>query len=348
MKNLTKIFGATAMAAVAVFATAACETTKPHTHVWEWKRTATEHWQVCSCGEERLLDTHENGVCDTCAEFKALAFGFTEGGDTAHADFAAEANVWFKQKGQELGFIYDSVDTGKNGWGALNEEAVEEYNLIVLLNDKPASEESRVVFRNYMENGGACVAFHAAGFAMWNPDPFTPPTEWEGWFNNTLLGCGVYGYCERDEIDRDNGDYYWNTWNPTSEPMKIETHDHIVTEDIEADEFVSAPCEWYEWSNNLFESSDTTVLVSMNPTPENPAGDDNRPELAHQIWKGGHHAIAWASNTYNLVYMNWGHNLQSYNLSTGSTSGQSSTFSSEIQNQITLNAMFGVTKQAKS
>ena len=40
--------------------------------------------------------------------------------------------------------------------------------------------------------------------------------------------------------------------------------------------------------------------------------------------------------------MNWGHNLQSYNIPTGSPVGQSETFSSPAQCQFTLDALFGV------
>ncbi len=70
---------------------AACET---HTHVWgEWQRSATEHWRVCTvegCNEEQR-GTHAGAPCSSCAYgFKALAFGFTEGGDAAHADFGGK------------------------------------------------------------------------------------------------------------------------------------------------------------------------------------------------------------------------------------------------------------------
>lgn len=355
MKKIVKIAGIATLISMAVMSIAGC--TPKHTHVWEWRRSETEHWEVCvgkDCGEERNRGSHAEGedfVCADCAEFRAISFGFVDckgvqGVDNAHEDFAEEANVWFAQKGKEFGFIYDSVDTYKSGWSALNEDNLENYDLIMLLNDKPGTNESRKAFKDYMDNGGACLAFHAAGFAMWfedENDPFKAPSEFDDWFSNTLMRSSVYGYCDRDPDEPIKGTY-WNTWNPTSEPMKIETHDHFVTENIEVDEFISAPCEWYEWHNDLFEDDGTTVLVSMNPTPENPAGDDNRASEAHQIWYAGHHAIAWASNDYKFVYMNWGHNLQSYNLSTGSTRGESSTFESEVQNQITLNAMFGLTK----
>ena len=352
MNKLIKFAGvctAVAMLAVSAVSMTACG----HTHKWEWHRTETEHWQTCSvkgCEEERNRGTHEDSVCDDCAEFKALAFGYTQGGDGAHADFAREANKWFPDRGKELGFIYhyasDFSNSTSSDFSMMTDETLENYNMIVLLNDKPNSETSQAAFKKYMDNGGACVVFHSAGFAMWD-DPDVAPTEFEDWYSNTLLRCGVYGECNRRNPDEDRGfTQYWNTWNPTSEPMTIETHNHFATESIEEDEFMSAPCEWYEWYNDLFEDDGTTVLVSMNPTPENPAGDDNRKgaQYEHQIWESGHHAIAWANKDYNMVYMNWGHNLQDYNIATGSPVGKSETFSSKIQNQITLNAMFGLIK----
>lgn len=140
----------------------------------------------------------------------------------------------------------------------------------MFLNNKLGSDGQWAAFKNYMDNGGAFMAFHASAFAMWST-PGEAPSEWEDWYQNTLLGCGEYGNAPRDPSDR-GFTQYWNTWNPTSEPLTVETHDHFSTEHLECDVFDSAPCEWYEWSNNLFKNDDVTVLLTMNPTPENPAG----------------------------------------------------------------------------
>lgn len=330
---------------------------KPHEHQWKWVRTETEHSATCmvkGCkailsGRHVNKDGEADGsvtwLCEECAEFKALALGFTSGGDSAHADFANEANVWFPEQAKKYGFIYDFT----TDFGAVNTENLKNYDVVILLNNRPSASQMPA-FKKFMDDGGGCLAFHAAGFAMWNsedPDvpeaerPFIAPNEWEDWFQNTFLRSGVYGYCPRVGRDTAQGDYYWNTWNPTSELMTVETHDHFATANLD-DEFMSAPCEWYEWHNDLFHDDDATVLVTMNPTEQDPAGDDNRPSLAHQIWKDGCHPIAWANNSYNMVYMNWGHNLQPYNIDTGSPVGESETFSSAAQCQFTLDALFGV------
>lgn len=332
MKSMAKLLALLFLLAVVSVCFTACE--PPHTHTWgDWQRDETEHWRVCTdaeCGEEERGE-HTGAPCADCAHgFRVLAIGFDQGGDTAHADFCREANIWFPQQGAELGWTYTYAG---NDYSCLNEENLQNYDLVMFLNGMPGGRDQQEAFRNYMENGGAFMAFHAAGFAMW--DDRTPPSEWYDWYHNTLLGSGEYGYC----TDPDNPSItYWNTWNPTAEPLTIETHDHFSTANIEEDVFMSAPCEWYAWANNLMEDANITVLVTLNPTEEDPAGDDPRAGYEFQIWKTGHHPIAWASNNYNCVYMNWGHNLQSYN----SFAKESSTFSSEIQNQFMINTMYGL------
>lgn len=338
-----------------------CKEEERASHAWSWQRSETEHWHVCTvCGGEELRGEHTGGICDECAEFKVLSFGYDEKGDPAHSDFAKEANVWFYEKGLELGFIYDYVGTE---YSYLNDETLAEYDLVMFLNDRPHDEEQKAAFERYMENGGAWMGFHACAFSMDTNNEY-----WE-WYQSEFLGCGNYAK---------------NTWDPTSEPLKIESYDHVATEnfdpetaildlenvkqqyldssfwqglELEEDTFLSAPCEWYAWESetgidadgnshvtvSLFDNDDITVLLSLNPTEENPAGDDHRPGMSYQIWTDGHYPIAWANKDYKMVYMNWGHNLQSYDEGEEGTS--SSTFSREAQNQFMLDAMFGLTKK---
>ena len=309
-----------------------------HEHAWtDWNRAEDAHWRACTAedcaAEER--EAHSGQPCSTCTYgFRVLSFGFDQGGDKAHSDFAREANVWFAKKGKELGFEYTYAG---NNFSALNAENLKNYDLVMFLNNMPGGKEQQEAFRDYMESGGAFIAFHSAGFAMW--DGHIPPSDWYDWYHNTLLCSGEYGNCTDPD---DPSITYWNTWNPTSEPLKIETHEHFCTADIEGDEIISAPCEWYAWANDLMHDPKVTVLLTLNPTKENPAGDDPRPGMEFQIWKTGHHPIAWANNQYHAVYMNWGHNLQSYN----HFAKTSSTFSSAKQNQFMINAMFGLVQNS--
>lgn len=321
MKKSFRLSGAAAVLSAAlsafVFTFTSCET---HTHIWSaWERNESEHWRVCTaegCGEEQRA-AHSEGTCSTCAYgFKVLALGFDKGGDTAHSDFAKEANVWFPEKGEELGFSYDFVGTD---YSKLNDDNLANYDMVMFLNDRPSDYNQQEAFRRFMENGGAWFGFHSAAFSMEGEN------EYWTWYQTDFLGCGNYAK---------------NTWNPTSEPLTVETHDHPATADIEEDVIMSAPCEWYGWEFDLFENDDIDVLLTLNPTQENPAGDQPDKNKQYEIWYDGCYPIAWANKNYNMVYMNWGHNLQSYN--TGAEGKQSSTFSSEKQNKFMLDAMFGL------
>lgn len=321
--KLATIILLVAMLSVAVLSVAACDTNNnTHTHVWgEWQRDETEHWRFCmveGCFAEQS-GTHTEGTCNDCAYgFKVLAFGFVDGAniDTAHADFAKEANVWFPERGAELGFTYDYVG---DDYSYLNDETLANYDLVMFLNNRPWGTDEQAAFERYMRNGGAWMGFHSAAFSMRELGGY-----WD-WYQSDFLCCG---------------DYAKNTWNPTSEPLTVETHDHCATANIVDDVFVSAPCEWYGWEFDLFANNEITVLLTLNPTQDNPAGDQPDTSKQHEIWYSGSYPIAWANNNYNMVYMNWGHNLQSYN--NGAEGKESSTFASDEQNQFMLDAMFGL------
>lgn len=328
MKRIIKFSGIAAVVFVIALSMAGCGNN--HVHRWEWHRTETEHWQECTakdCDEEQNRGTHEDSVCTVCAEFKVLALGFAdcigkEGVDDAHADFALEANVWFSQKGKELGFIYDSVDTYKKGWSNLNDENLANYDLVMFLNDRPSGRTEQIAFENFIKNGGAWMGFHVCA-GCWATNKDDAAQYWK-WFQDDFVGCGNHSH---------------NTWNPTSEPMRVENYNHYATENLvlEDDTFVAAPCEWYAWEYDVSQNDDITVLLTLNPTVDNPAGDS-----PGEIWTSGTYPIAWANNNYKMVYMNWGHNLRPYN--NGAEGKQSSTFSSEKQNQFMIDAMFGLTK----
>lgn len=311
---------------------------KQHEHVWtDWERTATGHSRICMTCFEVNSGTHSFAhKCSDCgAYFRVLAIGFTSGGDMAHADFAVEANKWFAEKGEELFFYYESY----TDYSKLNDEDLANYDLVMFLNGIPGSTSEQDAFRRYMENGGAFMAYHSAAFAMWSDH--TPPSDWHDWYHNTLLRSGEYG---NRPYEDGSGGIYWNTWDPTADYLLAETETHYTTKNLDLDEngeFLSAPCEWYAWSNDLLTDDEVTVLLTLNPTPERPAGNDPREGMEYQIWTSGKHPIAWANNEYKMIYMNWGHNLQSYN----HFEKESKTFSSPVQCQFVINAMYGLVTQ---
>lgn len=310
MIKLLKVAGAVAITAAVVMSVTGCG---PHKHNWgEWQRDETEHSRVClDCGEEQRGD-HEDYFCRDCAVFKAVAFGYTENGDAAHADFAKEANKWFAEQAEEKHFIYDYTGNMDD----LNEEFLSNYDLVMFLNVRPTDANQRKAFEDYMENGGAWLGFHSCAFAMNDAADEFCKQDWD-WYHVNFLGSGEY----KD-----------NTWNPTSEILKVETHNHFSTENL-PDTFKSAPNEWYSWEYDLRENPDITILLSLDESTY-PAGDK-----PGEIWTEGYYPVAWTNNNYKMIYMNMGHNLVNYN-----PVYPSYTFGEEIQNTFVLDAMFGLTK----
>ncbi len=273
-----------------------------------WHREEDRHFRICTVCGEKEEGAHQGGVCEVCAEFKALGLGFIEGGDGAHADFAQEANEWFPKMGKENGFLYDfSTD-----FGMLNEETLEDYDLVMFLNNLPYVESQRHAFEEYMENGGAWMGFHVCAFT-------TEASSWS-WYHENFLGTG---------------NYRTNTWNPTAERLKVETHDHPATKFL-GDSIMSSPNEWYGWENDLRENEDIQILLSLDDSMEDstfPIGD-----RVGEIWDSGYWPVAWTNKNYNMIYMNMGHNLMPYN----DFEKYSRTFSSEEENEFIIEGMFGI------
>ena len=300
----------------------ACNT---HEHVWsDWRRDADGHWRVCTeegCDAEDGRAAHTGEPCIYCGYgFKALSFGFTEGGDAAHADFAREANEWFAAQGEAEGFTYDFAGTD---FSKLNDVTLENYDMVIFLNDRPSDPEQQAAFERFIKGGGAWIGFHSCAFSL--VEDHDESRGYWSWYQDDFLACGNYKN---------------NTWNPTSEPLTVETHEHFSTKNL-PDVFQSAPCEWYGWEYDLLNDDDITVLLTLNPTREDPAGDQPDPNKQYEIWYDGKHPIAWTNKNYNMLYTNMGHNLQSYN----DFEKQSKTFSSEAQCRFILDAMFGLVSQ---
>ncbi len=324
MKKVFRFF-CTATSAAAILATvvsmSACNN---HEHVWGgWQHDADGHWRVCTeegCDAEER-EAHSGTPCVYCGYgFKALSFGFTEGGDAAHADFAREANEWFAAQGEAEGFTYDFAGTD---FSKLNDATLENYDMVIFLNDRPSDPEQQAAFERFIKGGGAWIGFHSCAFSL--VEDHDESRGYWSWYQDDFLACGNYKN---------------NTWNPTSEPLTVETHEHFSTKNL-PDVFQSAPCEWYGWEYDLLNDGDITVLLTLNPTQEDPAGDQPDPNKQYEIWYDGKHPIAWTNKNYNMLYTNMGHNLQSYN----DFEKQSKTFSSEAQCRFILDAMFGLVSQ---
>ena len=126
----------------------------------------------------------ENGYAQTIKPlFKVIAF-YTAKNDQAHISFVHEANRFFPKIAAQNNFSYDST----NNWNNLNTEFLSQYQVVLFLDTRPDSLPQREAFQKYMENGGAWIGFHFAGFAL-TPSDF--PQKWD-WYHNQFIGAGQY------------------------------------------------------------------------------------------------------------------------------------------------------------
>ncbi len=107
---------------------------------------------------------------DSPSLFKVIGF-YTARNDRAHISFVHEANNWFSQMATQYNFVYDST----NNWNNLNTGFLSGYQVVLFLDTRPDSLPQRDAFRKYMENGGAWMGFHFAGFAL---TPSAYPQNW--------------------------------------------------------------------------------------------------------------------------------------------------------------------------
>jgi hypothetical protein len=240
--------------------------------------------------------------------FKAIAF-YTAKNDQAHISFVHEANRWFPEVAAEHNFTYDSTDN----WTNLNDEFLAKYQLVIFLDTRPEDPGQRKAFQKYMENGGAWLGFHFAGFAL-NNSKFNQ--DWD-WYHNQFLGSGQYKS---------------NTWRPTSAILKIEDLKHPVAKGL-PETFKSSPNEWYRWEHDLRKNKDIRVLVSIDPSSF-PLGTGPK---AHEIWHNGDYPVVWTNTKYKMLYLNMGHNDIDYENKTNKE--LSFQFQNETQNQMIINAL---------
>ena len=250
--------------------------------------------------------------------FKVIAF-YTAKNDRAHISFVHEANRWFSAKTSEYNFIYDST----NDWNNLNGEFLSRHNVIIFLDTRPEVDSQRRAFERYINNGGAWMGFHFAGFAL---TPSVYPQNWD-WYHNHFIGAGQYK---------------GNTWRPTAALLKVEDARHPVTRNLPP-MFHSSPNEWYSWENDLRENTDIKILLSIDQTSF-PLGTGPK---KHEIWHEGYYPVAWTNKNYSMLYFNMGHNDIDYE--SGSNKELSFQFKNETQNRFIIDGLMWLgTKKIKN
>ena len=242
-------------------------------------------------------------------QFNVIAF-YTERNDLAHISFVHEANKWFPKMATQHNFVYDST----NDWSKLNTEFLTQYQVVLFLDTRPDVPEQREAFKKYMDNGGAWMGFHFAGFAL-TPSEF--PQNWD-WYHNEFIGAGQYAS---------------NTWRPTSAILRVEDSNHPAMKDLPTT-FKSSPNEWYRWEKDLRNNPDIKILLSIDSTSF-PLGTGPK---QHEIWHSGYYPVAWSNKKYRMIYTNMGHNDIDYENKTNKE--LSFQFDNETQNKFILNALF--------
>ena len=259
---------------------------------------------LCSC-----LCFIANGHAQTKPPlFKVIAF-FAAKNDRAHISFVHEANRWFPEMAKLYNFSYDST----NNWSNLNEEFLSQYNVVVFLDARPEGRMQREAFKKYMDDGGAFIGFHFAGFAL-TPSVF--PQNWD-WYHNTLIGAGQYKS---------------NTWRPTSAILRVEDSTHPVTKNLPVT-FRSSPNEWYRWEKDIRLNPDIKILLSIDPTSF-PLGTGPKQS---EIWHSGYYPVVWTNKKYKMLYINMGHNDIDYDNKTNKE--LSFQFGNDIQDKMIIDGL---------
>ena len=241
-------------------------------------------------------------------QFKALAF-YTAKNDPAHISYVHEANRWFPQMATQSNFLYDST----NDWSKLNSEYISQYQVVIFLDTRPEDSSQRDAFKKFMENGGAWMGFHFAGFAL---TPSAYNQNWD-WYHNEFIGAGQYK---------------GNTWRPTKAVLRVEDSTHPATKRL-PQTFTSSPNEWYSWEKDLRMNNDIKILLSID-TSSFPLGTGPKP---HEIWHSGYYPVVWTNKKYKMLYVNMGHNDIDYENKTNRE--LSFQFNNEIQNRLIIDGL---------
>jgi hypothetical protein len=241
-------------------------------------------------------------------KFKVIAF-YTARRDTAHISFVHEANRWFPKMAAQYHFTYDST----NDWNNLNASFLSGYQVVIFLDTRPETAAQREAFENYMDNGGAWMGFHFAGFAL---TPSDYPQNWD-WYHNLFIGAGQYK---------------GNTWRPTAAILRVEDSRHPATRNLPTT-FKSSPNEWYSWEKDLRKNPDIKILLSIDSSSF-PLGTG--PKL-HEIWHSGYYPVVWTNKKYKMLYLSIGHNDIDYENKTNKE--LSFQFNNDIQNKLIIDGL---------
>lgn len=202
-------------------------------------------------------------------DFKVLAF-YSKNVEGDHVQFAKELKLFMTKLSDERNFTFDLT----TDWTNLNDTLLQNYEVVMWINDFPHSTAQRKSFTKFMESGGGWIGFHVAGY---NDET----TNWP-WFVE-FMGGAVF---------------YTNSWPPLPARLIIEDPKHPVTQNVPST--IMAPTnEWYQWKPSPRENKNVKVLATLDPM--------NYPIGIKDILPGGDTPVMWTNTKFNMVYINMGH-----------------------------------------
>jgi chitinase len=204
---------------------------------------------------------------------RVLAF-HNPGENPSHIEFAQEAISFFSAFNDSGELIFEHTSDPER----INERELKDTDLIIMMDYIPLDRDQQKAFQNFMEHGGRWLGFQrTAGYTT---------GEWP-WF--------------REFIGRVS---YEKSILPAM-PAKFITEDplHPVCRSIPAS-FIAPANEWYVYSPGLRQNTDVSVLLSIAP--------DSFPADITQTVKSGDVPVAWINRKFNMIYINAGHDGNSF------------------------------------
>lgn len=200
--------------------------------------------------------------------FHVLAF-YSTNVEQDHVDFAMQAIPFFKAMSKRDDFDFEAT----SNWNDMNPDVLKKYQVVLWLDDAPSTPAQRLAFQHYMENGGAWLGFHIAG---WMDSRETWP-----WFAD-FLGTVFYG----------------NSWPPLPAVLRIDDPAHPAMRGLSAS-YLSPANEWYSWKPDPRRDPNIKVLMTLDPS--------NYPIGFKDTLAGGDIPVTWTNTKYKMIYTNMGH-----------------------------------------
>ncbi|HXM98844.1 MAG TPA: ThuA domain-containing protein [Candidatus Dormibacteraeota bacterium] len=216
-----------------------------------------------------IVSFSPNAAVANQPRFKVLAF-YSTNVEPDHVLFAEGALKFFSEAANKNNFTFDST----THWDDMNDSNLGKYQMVVWLNDEPATAEQKRAFQKYMENGGAWLGFHVAAYN-------DKDSNWP-WFVD-FLGGGVF---------------HSNNWPPLPAKLAVDDRNHPVTMDLPGS-FMAPDNEWYIWKPSPRLNKDVRVLVTLDPS--------NYPIGFKDVLTSGDLPVVWTNTKYRMLYMNMGH-----------------------------------------